>query len=281
LHKNNRRVEKEMLQKNPTPSMINREAAKVDNATPGPGLRKGAIKHDRSSLPSNTRRSGGTGAEAGERDNQAEETGWGGLPFPQKQTRTSSIQDDAGPSTATRQEDLVVSDPTAISEAAIEVPTCAGDTEVPEKAADQTDESAISPVASSDNPPLTERTVPQRHRVDNFTTDYYFHAQQAFIVAAVGGLAGALEADQGEDSTPSPVGRSLFFALNITTWEADADDILELGWAAVWYQEKLDKDKAEECGFEEMRDAGHYVCVSVSFKGCSILMYCTASRITC
>ena len=98
--------------------------------------------------------------------------------------------------------------------------------------------------------------------VENFTTNYYFHAQQALIVASVGGLSGALQDSSPSveaDGPPPEIGRSLFLALDLVTWVADADVILEVGWAAVWFQDKLEADADDEATFQEMRDRGHYV----------------------
>lgn len=111
---------------------------------------------------------------------------------------------------------------------------------------------------------------------------YYFDAQQAFVLATAGGLASALAQKLKEDAAagtagegsgevpdvPAEIGRSLFFALQLTTWEEDENIVLEVGWAATWWQERLpapiaakdtktDGGVDEESRFERMSENGH------------------------
>ena len=56
-------------------------------------------------------------------------------------------------------------------------------------------------------------------------------------------------AEDGE--TPEPIvapeiGRSLFFALDLTTWEEDESVVSEVGWAATWFQEVLVVNEKDE-----------------------------------
>jgi len=53
-----------------------------------------------------------------------------------------------------------------------------------------------------------------------------------------------------------PIGRSLFISLRVVTWEGDDTTVLEVGWSAIWWQDKLEA-KGDEDKVEEMRDVGH------------------------
>jgi hypothetical protein len=46
-----------------------------------------------------------------------------------------------------------------------------------------------------------------------------------------------------DPARPTPIGRGLFLALDITTWELDEDIVLEFGYAAAWFERKLDLDE--------------------------------------
>jgi len=112
---------------------------------------------------------------------------------------------------------------------------------------------------SADTPSTTSLKSPT-----NFSSEYHFYAQQALILASVGGLAGAHDGNSKEDEKSEealvPIGRSLFISLKITTWEEDENVILEVGWAAIWWQEKLEVvAKDEGSRYEEMRDFGHHM----------------------
>jgi hypothetical protein len=149
---------------------------------------------------------------------------------------------------------------------------------------------AVSPAPST---AIKEPDVNDTAAQDARSKAYYYHAQQAMALAAQGGLAGVYHpssmigtgatADEGSDDLgdgvaasydgPPEIGRSLFLSLDVTTWEEDEEIVLEVGWAGVWWQEKLDtentggdnvsqksdvtKTKAKE--FEEMRNAGHWM----------------------
>lgn len=126
---------------------------------------------------------------------------------------------------------------------------------------------------------------------------YHHDAQQAFVLAHSGGLNAALvarrDAEYAEQGLPIPkaedgessaqivapeIGRSLFFALDLTTWEEDENVVLEVGWAASWFQEVLvvdDKDEkvplegqkgeeGEEGGLEEITEFGHIMSVDMN-----------------
>lgn len=94
---------------------------------------------------------------------------------------------------------------------------------------------------------------------------YHNDAQQAFVLAANGGLNAVLiarrDAEYAESGIPilksadeehsasivaPEVGRSLFFALDLTTWEQDENVVLEVGWAATWFQEVLMVDDQDQ-----------------------------------
>ena len=91
LTKHNKTVDRELRTARPTKSMINREEAKVDNNTPGPGLRKGAPR--RTSESSMKRRSGQKGNESGDEDGVGK-TGWGGFPFVKEELQRMQDPDD-------------------------------------------------------------------------------------------------------------------------------------------------------------------------------------------
>jgi hypothetical protein len=90
---------------------------------------------------------------------------------------------------------------------------------------------------------------------------YFFHAQQATVLSAAGGLARALsdkdfpEAVEAVDDVPPEIGRSLFLALDLTTWEDDPSIVLEVGWSATWWQ----REENGGNGMEMMHDEGHFV----------------------
>ncbi len=226
LGKRNKQMEKAKIVTHPTPSMIKREEAKVDNARPGSGLRKGGGRQQ--SSPSSRREGGQRNAE--NESSGDEETGWGGCPLKPVVEVEENAQD-------------------ASSDLPAE--TVNGDIQ---------EEEIQEPIAAQCHvKPPVESTKPTDPPTESFTTNYYFHAQQAFIVASLGGLTGALEAGPEDVGPPKQTGRSLFLALDIETWEPDADVILEVGWAAVWWQEKLGIRAEEEGGFEQFQDRGHYM----------------------
>jgi hypothetical protein len=92
----------------------------------------------------------------------------------------------------------------------------------------------------------------------------------------MGGLAGVHEAEEkkqeegekeeGEKehdmSEAAPVGKSLFVSMKVTTWEEDENVVLDVGWAAVWWQKRIGEEVKEgERLYEEMREFGHYMWV--------------------
>jgi len=94
-------------------------------------------------------------------------------------------------------------------------------------------------------------------------SQHYHHAQQALLLASQGGLVTALahrpdSPPEGEPTeSQAKIGRSLFIALDLITWEKDESVILEIGWSAVWWQ-PVDPEKPFG-EFEEMTDKGHYM----------------------
>lgn len=86
------------------------------------------------------------------------------------------------------------------------------------------------------------------------------------LIATLGGM---FEAQKGQPqylremvnlTETAPIGRSLFVSLRVVTWEADDATVLEIGWSALWWQEKTDAAGERMCGedgFDELRDAGH------------------------
>lgn len=131
----------------------------------------------------------------------------------------------------------------------------------------QEEREASAPVLSVANKPAEDaakKTIKKR----TFPEDHYFHAQQAVLLASQGGLAGVIkqtspEVGRGTISDLDPkIGRSLFVALNIVTWEADPEIVLEVGWAAVWWQSRSASAEAETespAEYEETRDHGHFL----------------------
>ena len=106
-------------------------------------------------------------------------------------------------------------------------------------------------------PSLFERPEPDS------PTEHHHHAQQALLLASRGGLVAALnqsaeDAPEGEpNEDEKKIGRSLFLALDVVTSEADESVVLEVGWAAIWWQSvKPDDPKGD---FEPARDQGHFM----------------------
>ena len=111
---------------------------------------------------------------------------------------------------------------------------------------------------------------------------HFFHAQQALIIASQGGLATVLvetkgSSDSEDDDVSSseeeereilplhaatPIGRSLFVAFDFITWEEDGATILEIGYAATWWQQTVDTSEGRPKGtFEQIHENGHWMCV--------------------
>jgi hypothetical protein len=93
--------------------------------------------------------------------------------------------------------------------------------------------------------------------------EHYVNAEQAVSVAAAGGLFGALSNHPEHNPTGEPndlqkkVGRSLFLALDLETYEKDERLVLEIGWSATWWQPEDPEDLKGE--FEQYQDNGHYM----------------------
>ena len=83
------------------------------------------------------------------------------------------------------------------------------------------------------------------------------------MLASQGGLVAALQhsgelAAEGEpDEEKKKIGRSLFLALDVVTSEEDESVVLEIGWAAIWWQSIKPDDPTSD--FEPTRDQGHYM----------------------
>jgi hypothetical protein len=114
-------------------------------------------------------------------------------------------------------------------------------------------------------PAETGTAVVDAPKAHSYMERYYYDVQQAFSLACAGGLASALAQVPVEESAdpeaeiptiPNEIGRSLFFALDITTWEEDENVVLELGWAATWFQEPVSADPGKEVKVESGKEAG-------------------------
>ena len=95
-------------------------------------------------------------------------------------------------------------------------------------------------------------------------TEHHHHAQQALLLASQGGLVAALRhsgeaAPEGEPdhAGQKKIGRSLFLALDVVTSEEDESVVLEIGWAAIWWQAIKADDPTSD--FEPTRDQGHFM----------------------
>ena len=249
VYKHNRKLEAEQLRAFPTSSMINREEAKIDNATPGPGLRNGPPRRRPSRSRCDDEKETYTEDKA-----DKETTGWGGFPFKKAEKETiieAVCHDDVTEHQAKRRASSMGSEATPSS-------GIVSDSNIEDASAIIRDEGEtelgvpIKDLASKD------ATAKLAHKVENFTSNYYYHAQQALIVGSLGGLRGALEASPDEAGPPAEIGRSLFLALDVTTWETDTDVVLEVGWAALWWADSQDGIK-EDGGIEETREQGHYM----------------------
>lgn len=111
---------------------------------------------------------------------------------------------------------------------------------------------------SLSNPPsILEKPEPDT------PTEHHHHAQQALLLASQGGLVAALHhsgepAPEGESGAEQKkIGRSLFLALDVVTSEADESVVLEIGWAAIWWQCTKADDPTSD--FEPTRDQGHFM----------------------
>lgn len=72
----------------------------------------------------------------------------------------------------------------------------------------------------------------------------FFHAQQALTIASTGGTPAMIKDSADGLAYQSAIGRGLFLAVDITTWEFDDDIVLEFGYAAAWFEKKVDLDES-------------------------------------
>lgn len=116
-------------------------------------------------------------------------------------------------------------------------------------------------------PPSPSEPIPKPPGL-TFSVAYHQHAQQAVSVAGMGGVTevlkqgvesvrpqGASQSSSGANIPDSPAGRSLFLALDVVTWEDDPTVVLEVGWAALWWQKNPENAGDEEYSLTE--DCGH------------------------
>jgi hypothetical protein len=118
-------------------------------------------------------------------------------------------------------------------------------------------------LVQSDGTSEDSRPPSSLYQTPDTPAQHYHHAQQALLLASQGGLVTALahrpdSPPEGEPTeSQAKIGRSLFMALDLVTWEKDESVILEIGWSAVWWQ-PVDPQKPFG-DFEEMSDKGHYM----------------------
>jgi hypothetical protein len=192
ISKHNKQVDKAKLVMQPIPPTaqeLNRAAAEADNARPGPGLRRGPARR-RSSAASRRSR-----ASDDERE-RPEGTGWGGFPLAKGQDQPG---DDVGTST----------DAQADLEHVLDQEKSDSDQVEPQESGQERDNvSELIALAKDmgipdvpdipDIPEIAEPPEPHPSPIDYSKSSssspeaYFFHAQQATILAAAGGLANAL-----------------------------------------------------------------------------------------
>lgn len=217
-----------------------RTEAELDNEREGPGLRKGPIR----------RRRYDWGEEEEEKIDQGsgQPDVWADYPPLKATGELPSGKDDASCKSCRRFKgctDRNVADPNAPG--------------TPAPASPDLSDS----LADSINL-LSPPSVFEKHEPDT-PTEHYYHAQQALLLASLGGLVAALhrQAESSPEGEPTDdekkIGRSLFIALDVVTSEIDESIVLEIGWSALWWQPVKPGDLKGE--FEEMRDQGHYVYV--------------------
>ncbi|KAK6904069.1 hypothetical protein I203_107583 [Kwoniella mangroviensis CBS 8507] len=170
-------------------------------------------------------------------------TGWGGFPL-KKENKVDKNEEE---------ESLDVK--TSVPESYVEFDVAAP------PAAHQANRSTSPSISSNTSTPFTD-----------IGASYYYHCQQAFILAISGGLlaslpdsqqsvAGEEDAEEEEGLITIPeIGRSLFIALSVTRWEKDPSTMLEIGYSAIWWEKVPDELKKEDgMDYEEMRDMGHFI----------------------
>lgn len=280
LYKKNKKITKWLETQKPSEQQKTKLEAQIDNATPGPGLRRGG---ERRHSDSGRRRS----KEQEEEANLSK--GWGGFDLLKPVAETpcklsshqvrpleliSAVQDAAAAEGGDPTPEVPVKES---AEPADETLTLAEKLNEFERIASEL--GVKEPIARPSDMTPAARSFPET---------YFFHATQAVVLAAAGGLNNALRSapDSAEGGTassaPKEIGRSLFFSLKLTTWEEDENVVLEVGWAATWWQEKPKGDgdeKAmqdrkekeveakvaegnkgdEEGDFEEISDQGHFM----------------------
>lgn len=242
---NNKIVKREAMLIRGTPTEQTRAEAEIDNETAGPGLRRGPMRR------SYNRQGGGDARPDtwGEVPAGQEYKGWDNYP---KQGAFYPMHPMSGCSLLTSLEEP---QPAATAE-----PALTPDTSVPPSPGLST---SVSESVDLSTPP----SILETHEPDT-PSEHFHHAQQAMMLASQGGLVAALsrqpdsapEGDPSEDE--SKIGRSLFLALDTVTSEKDESVVLEIGWAALWWQPVKPEDVTGE--FEEMREAGHFMSVSCS-----------------
>lgn len=145
---------------------------------------------------------------------------------------------------------------------------------------DATEEPSLDPPTPTSEASTYIATPPRSSSVADQRPDtpaeHYTHAQQALALAAQGGLVTALNSQEdikplGEPSeSEKRIGRSLFIALDLVTFEKDESVVLEIGWSAQWWQPKDPEQPEGE--WDEMSSQGHYMLASVFRHFCKQLM---------
>ena len=120
------------------------------------------------------------------------------------------------------------------------------------------------PLSYADVPDVVDDEAEIAGPSKNFTSMYYEEAQQALLISTLGGLSEAHykpgSGSHSDSLTNDPtVGRSLFISIRLVTWEADKNTILEVGWSAIWWQERMEVGlgTGADDRFEECREVGH------------------------
>ena len=238
--------------------MVDREQAMIENTTPGPGSRTGTTGR-RSSI--HRRHGHDAKKRLGNEDSENDETvGWGGFPLNSlppsqgKRTQSTMANTTGVPVAMVANESSAEAAEIANGNVAPQSLNGANDLIAPDEGVKESD--GVKQNQTSSPAELnTGNTASQT--MDNFNSNYYFHAQQAFIIASLGGLSLAFDSKAAEPGPPPEIGKGLFLAINLITWEDDPEVILEMGWAATWWQDKLEKASGEPP--EQMNDRGHYL----------------------
>lgn len=257
ISKHNKQVDKAKLVMQPippTPQELNRAAAEADNARPGPGLRRGPARRRSSAASRRSRVSD---------DERPEGRGWGGFPLVMgDRDQTGDDMTTAGQEHQNRN----------LEQGSEVLESESDQVESQESGKERDNVSELIALAKDmgipdvpDIPEIAEPPEPHPNPIDYSKSSssspeaYVFHAQQAAILAAAGGLAQALfdkNSPEAVDDVPPEIGRSLFLALDLTTWEDDPSVVLEAGWSATWWQRE---ESAGGGGMEMMHDEGHFV----------------------